>query len=138
MAAPLIPTGVSLALQAADPSYDFEIQRATDSSGTGAITIVSGLSGSQTQFIDTQPLDGVARWYRARQTGQNATASDWTAWIPGIPAVIQPGMQMTPLVMPGVRPRVIIARIATGQTRGTANRLRALGYDVTDDGLNTA
>lgn len=85
-----LPTGVLIDLHAADSSYNFEMHRATDASGTGDTTIAT-IPGTETEYFDPQPLDGVTRWYRYRHVGLNATPSDYPDggnWIPGIPGTI--------------------------------------------------
>jgi hypothetical protein len=71
------------------PDLQFEVQRASDASGTGATSISSTvgpfpLSGGR--FIDLLPNDGVARFYRARHVGPSvdpgAYSSPWIGVVP--------------------------------------------------------
>lgn len=81
------PTGISLTLHPADPAYDLELQRTTDSGGApnaGAwATIAATIPGASPRYFDTLPLTGAVYWYRCRETGLGATASDWTTAVSG-------------------------------------------------------
>lgn len=91
-------TGVAIALWAGDVGYDFEIERANDAAGTGAVTIANDVPGTQEVYVDALPLDGVARWYRVRHVGLGDTPSAWTS----------PRISGTPIQLPSslTRPRV--------------------------------
>ncbi len=71
---------IRVVLQASDPTYQIELQRATDVTGAGGATIVGAeaLPGSTTFYDDTQ---AVAFAYRARQVRSGSLPGPWTAWL---------------------------------------------------------
>lgn len=102
-----VAVGISLLLNPADPSYDFEIQRAPDVSGAPGTwaTINAQVPGATKVFHDSLPLDGAKRWYRTRHVGFGDT-----------PGPYNDPVSATPIIQP-----------ARGPTDSISNQLNAQG-----------
>jgi hypothetical protein len=89
---PWIPSvfGKAINFVPGDPTVQVELQRATDSSGTGATTIASGLLFPKpgAPFVDQRANDGSSWFYRARHNSPGGDAGAWTAWVGGVVAAI--------------------------------------------------
>jgi hypothetical protein len=125
---PLLPfptapiTGIAVALYPSDPSYNFEIQRATSSGGAGATSIASDIPGTQQIYIDAIGLDNVPRWYRIRHMGFGDTPGAWTDWVGGT----------VPMVLPAnvTRPAPVLPSFA--ETRSISGTTATVTVGVTD------
>jgi hypothetical protein len=114
-------SGVPIALYPSDPAYSFELQRATDSAGTGATSIATAIPGTQEVYIDPQPTDGVTWWYRIRCTGYGDTPSSWTNWISGVATQLPDG---------ATRPAPVLPSFA--ETRSISGTTATVTIGVTD------
>lgn len=95
-------SGITLALYAANPIYDFVIERAPDASGSpGTFAEIADVAGSSQYFTDWLPQDGVIRWYRVKGRLSGETDSAYLAAqsaIPGAVVTVQPGAaQLVPV-----------------------------------------
>jgi hypothetical protein len=120
--------GVALALFAADPAYDFEVQRAPDSAGApnvgAAATLPQNAKGTDRIYIDPLPLDGTLRWYRARHIGNGDTPSSYTDWISATPVAIPTK------ITPPAPPTTVISRSPGNRTTvdGIIGNLTDVGH----------
>jgi hypothetical protein len=77
-------SSITICLFPADTNFYIEIQRSTDSLGTGALTLSSTVPGISTCATDTQDVDTIM-YYRARlvptPSQPGFTAGAWTSWI---------------------------------------------------------
>lgn len=131
------PTGVPLALYAGDEGYSFEIQRASDASGTGATTIANNVSGTTQIFVDPQPLDGVTRYYRIRHVGYGDTPSAWTSFVSRAPIQI-PANLARPVLVPTLDVSVSITSATQAQVSWSSTgtvQYRIDGGAWTDPGV---
>jgi hypothetical protein len=143
---PPIPTlpgilyGIELTLFAADTSYFFEIQRATDAIGTGAVTIASGIPGGQKVYVDVV-ANNISYWYRIRHIYSGATPSPWTCWLGGITGRV---MSQEPLALDPVAP-ILSAVPVRGSSTGTVTvtvtdpqcRVVLVEFETIDNGVSS-
>lgn len=85
-------TGIVVTLVPGDTAYRMELERADDD-GAGAPdegtaeTLDADIASTETTYIDALPLDGTARWYRARHVPDG----DWTGWVSAVPGMLDAG-----------------------------------------------
>lgn len=81
-----LPTGIALALWAADETFDLEIERADDSSGMpGPYALLARVPGTTQVYRDLLPSDGITRWYRIRHALPGYSPSVYTGGQDGVP-----------------------------------------------------
>jgi hypothetical protein len=86
-----LPTGIVLALYAADPVYDLVIQRAPDSSGSpGAWVTIAQVPGNAQIYVDYLPNDGAVRWYQIQHVLSGATSSAFVGPLSAVPGGVAP------------------------------------------------
>ncbi len=107
---PSTPTvyGKAINVVPGDPSVQVEVQRASDSGGTGATTIASGLLFPKpgAPFVDQRANDGASWFYRARHNSAGGDAGAWTAWVGGVVKAIPPAILAAAVNGPSVYPIV--------------------------------
>jgi hypothetical protein len=69
---------IRIGLQAGDPSYSIEVERADNDTGDDPVSI--GIFSGTTEFIDDPQLEGVRECYRARHVW-NTSVGTWTPWV---------------------------------------------------------
>src|SRR5437867_7392282 len=91
-----------------DPAVQVEVQRATDSSGTGATTIATGLPFPKpgAPFVDQRANDGASWFYRARHNSPGGDPGPWLAWVGGVVKAITPEILNRAINGPSVYPVV--------------------------------
>lgn len=95
-------SGVIVALYTATPDFDFEVQRAPevagapDTNAANYLTVGQDIPGWREVYIDTLPIDGLARWYRLRHTRTGYTPSGWTGWVRATPVSLVGGTPSRP------------------------------------------
>src|SRR5258705_467178 len=84
--------GKAINLVPGDFNQQVEIQRASDSGGTGAVTIASGLLFPRpgAPFVDQRIANGASWFYRARHNTPGKDVGAWTGWVGGVVGWIPP------------------------------------------------
>lgn len=83
------PTGIGVALWAADETFDIEIERASDAGGApGPYALLVRVPGVTQVYRDVLPSDGLARWYRIRHVLAGYDPSPYTGGQDAVPAAL--------------------------------------------------